>query len=270
MHLNGYAHAVLPFDAPVVVVAHSCVCSWYRAVRGDVPDTVPLQTYRQRVAAGLDAADEVVAPTAAMMAALLREYGPLPRASVVWNGRSRAPFASGPKLPVVFAAGRVWDDAKNLRLLAQVAPRLGWPVRIAGPLTDDRGFEHAVMLGRLPGPAVAQELAHASIYALPARYEPFGLSALEAAFAGCALVLGDIPSLRELWDGDALFVAPDDPDGLERALCTLMNDAPLRTTFGRKAAARASRYTMDGMVAGYLARYAALPSRREDRARCAS
>ncbi len=32
---------------------------------------------------------------------------------------------------------------------------------------------------------------------LPARYEPFGLSVLEAALSGCALVLGDIPSLRE-------------------------------------------------------------------------
>ena len=27
VHLNGYAHAALPFRAPVVVVAHSCVCS---------------------------------------------------------------------------------------------------------------------------------------------------------------------------------------------------------------------------------------------------
>ena len=35
---------------------------------------------------------------------------------------------------------------------------------------------------------------------LPARYEPFGLSILEAALSGCALVLGDLPSLRELWD----------------------------------------------------------------------
>src|ERR1700685_1729801 len=32
VHLNGYAHAVLPWKAPVVVVAHSCVFSWWRAV----------------------------------------------------------------------------------------------------------------------------------------------------------------------------------------------------------------------------------------------
>jgi hypothetical protein len=56
---------------------------------------------------------------------------------------------------------------------------------------------------RCLGPLEASELAgwmhRAAIYALPARYEPFGLSALEAAQAGCALVLGDLSSLREVW-----------------------------------------------------------------------
>jgi glycogen synthase len=52
--------------------------------------------------------------------------------------------------------------------------------------------------------------ARASIYALPARYEPFGLSALEAALSGCALILGDIPSLREVWLEAAPYVSPDD------------------------------------------------------------
>src|SRR3954468_19013092 len=33
IHLNGYAHGALPFAAPSVVVAHSCVCSWWRAVK---------------------------------------------------------------------------------------------------------------------------------------------------------------------------------------------------------------------------------------------
>ena len=65
--------------------------------------------------------------------------------------------------------------------------------------------------GRLTPPQMARVVSRApSIYALPARYEPFGLSVLEAALSGCALVLGDIPSLREIWDGAALFVDPDD------------------------------------------------------------
>src|SRR4051794_7320056 len=34
VHVNGYAHASLPFGVPVLCVAHSCVATWMTAVRG--------------------------------------------------------------------------------------------------------------------------------------------------------------------------------------------------------------------------------------------
>ena len=34
VHVNGYAHAALPWRAPTIVVGHSCVFSWWEAVRG--------------------------------------------------------------------------------------------------------------------------------------------------------------------------------------------------------------------------------------------
>src|SRR3954467_12145905 len=38
VHLNGYVHAALPWKHPVIVVAHSCVYSWWQAVhRCDPP-----------------------------------------------------------------------------------------------------------------------------------------------------------------------------------------------------------------------------------------
>src|SRR6186713_755918 len=37
VHVNGYAHAALPFGVPAISVAHSCVCTWMRAVRGADP-----------------------------------------------------------------------------------------------------------------------------------------------------------------------------------------------------------------------------------------
>jgi len=74
VHLNGYAHAALGWQAPVTVVAHSCVCSWWEAVKGEpAPDT--WDRYRAAVAAGLAAADVVVAPTRAMADLLSRHYG---------------------------------------------------------------------------------------------------------------------------------------------------------------------------------------------------
>lgn len=85
-----------------------------------------------------------------------------------------------------------------------------------------------------------------------ARYEPFGLSVLEAAQAGCALVLGDIPSLRENWDGAALFAAPDDDDALRDALRRLIEDDALRARFGARARRRAMFMTAARMADEYL------------------
>src|SRR5262249_20359219 len=73
VHLHGYAHAALPFEAPVVVVAHSDVCTWFRAVRG-VHAPAEWDEYRARVAAGLRIANAIVAPTRAILDAIVGEH----------------------------------------------------------------------------------------------------------------------------------------------------------------------------------------------------
>jgi glycosyltransferase involved in cell wall biosynthesis len=97
--------------------------------------------------------------------------------------------------------------------------------------------------------------ARASLYVLPARYEPFGLSVLEAASAGCALVLGDIPSLRENWDGSAVFVAPHDEDALVRAIGELIDVAALRRDMAARAHERSKGFTVERMASAYAALY---------------
>jgi glycosyltransferase involved in cell wall biosynthesis len=47
---------------------------------------------------------------------------------VVPNGRDPARYVPAPKEPVIFTAGRLWDPAKNLALLVEVAGELPWPV----------------------------------------------------------------------------------------------------------------------------------------------
>jgi glycogen synthase len=271
VHLNGYVHGALPWDRPTLVAAHSCVCSWWSAVhRVEAP--AAYDRYRRAVAAGLEAASAVVAPSRAMLRALSAHYGPI-EGLVVPNGRDGADFADGPKQALVFSAGRLWDEAKNLSLLAAVAGDVPWSVTAAGDIChpDGRPWRAGAVrcLGRLSAPEVRDWMARASIYALPARYEPFGLSILEAALSHCALVLGDIPSLREGWDGAAVFVAPNDPDALLAALRDLIDDEPRRAELQRRAWARAQEFTVDRMALGYLRVYETLlpppdaPSRYE-------
>jgi len=258
VHLNGYAHGTLPWRAPVLVAGHSCVLSWWRAVKGE--DAPPAwDRYAREVRAGLGAAALAAAPTGAMLNALATHYGPLPPSRVIPNGRAMGPLTSDKKEPIVLSAGRVWDEAKNMSALAEAARGLPWPVAVAGDARHPDGREeplpHVQSLGRLATDEVAGWMARAAIYALPARYEPFGLSALEAALSGCALVLGDIPSLHEVWGEAALFVPPDDPGALRDALCRLIADDKMREQMAARAQARAAEYTPARMADGYLAAY---------------
>jgi len=261
VHLNGYAHAPLPWGRPSLVVAHSCVLSWWEAVRKEPPPPT-LAQYRDRVRQGLAAAGVVAAPSVAMLAAVERLYLPLPKGVVIHNARSDPHLVPGPKRDLILSVGRLWDAGKNVGLLASCAAALPWPVYVAGEETHPEGGSAGMKGVRALGYLAPQRLAPwyrwASVYALPARYEPFGLTVLEAALCGCALVLGDIPSLRELWDGAALFVDPQDAGELELRLKTLCDDPVRRWELGRLALERSRTYSPARMGAAYYAAYRAL------------
>ncbi|MBP2294627.1 glycosyltransferase family 4 protein [Azospirillum rugosum] len=264
VHVNGFAAASLPFRAPVLCVGHSCVLSWWRAVhREDAPPD--WLGYAGRVADGLRLADMVAAPTQAMLDALRWHYGPLPRARVIPNGRDPQHYRPLPKRPIILAAGRVWDKAKNIAMLDTVAGRLPWSVFVAGstdgPDGQPKPLQHARALGQLPADQLARWFGRAAVFAHPARYEPFGLAPLEAGLSGCALVLGDIPTLRELWDGAALFVDPDNRTALARALTTLADNPARVKALGAAARKRAHEFTAVRMVRGTLDAYAELLSK---------
>ena len=123
VHLNGYAHGALDWGLPVLMVGHSCVLSWWHAVKGE-PAPAEWDRYRQAVRSGLAAADLVVAPTGAMLAALQEHYGPLDSTAMIANGAHADAYRVGRKEPLVLAAGRLWDEAKNVAALEAVAPGL--------------------------------------------------------------------------------------------------------------------------------------------------
>jgi glycosyltransferase involved in cell wall biosynthesis len=255
VHLNGYAHAALPWRRPVVVVAHSCVITWWRAVhRCEAPRA--WDAYRAAVTRGLTAADLVIAPTSAFLRMLRSTYRFDTPSCAIWNGRSRAPRFPIEKKQVVMTAGRLWDAAKNVAALAKAAEHLHYPVWIAGSKAEQDSIAGLVDLGRLDDDGMRHRLGEAAVFALPARYEPFGLTAVEAAQARCALILGDIPTQRELWEGAALFVSPDEPDVLARHIDRLLDDPQMASALGALAHRRARRFTPERMVHRYLRAYA--------------
>ncbi|CAA9358248.1 MAG: Glycosyltransferase, partial [uncultured Gemmatimonadaceae bacterium] len=143
VHLNGYALADRRWPAPVLVVAHSCVLSWWEAVRGE--DAPPSWArYRDAVGRGVGAADLVIAPTAAMLDAVVRHYGAPRTAAVIANGAEAPAPATRSKEPIVLSAGRLWDDAKNVAALDAAAADLAWPVFVAGDARHAGGGERTL------------------------------------------------------------------------------------------------------------------------------
>jgi glycosyltransferase involved in cell wall biosynthesis len=247
LHLNAPSQAVGIEGRPKVVVAsHSCVATWWEAVRGEaLPAAWRWQAERTR--RGLLRADAVLAPSASHGAALQRVYA-LETAALVVANATAMPDGDIVKEPIIVSAGRWWDAGKNAGLLDAVAASCPWPVLMCGatrgPKGDEARIVHAHALGELTAGEMRRLLARTAIFASPSLYEPFGLAVLEAAAHGAALVLADIPTFRELWTGAAVFAEPDDPTAFRAALSELANNTGRRSDLAGAAQRRAAAFSL--------------------------
>jgi len=242
------------FEVPVVAVLHSCVATWWTSVKGpDEPMPEDFVWRTECVRAGFAAADVVVTPSGAFGALAQRVYGLSEAPRTVYNGRSPLVTASQAPHDFIFTAGRLWDPGKNMAVLDEAAAGIGVPVHAAGPVQGPNGesarFDHLNLLGTLDEAAIGHWLSAKPVFVSPALYEPFGLSVLEAAGAGCPLILADIPTFRELWRDAAIFVDPRDSAALAKACNELVGDDFERAVLGRAAQERAEFFTPDAMAA---------------------
>lgn len=260
IQINGAALALPTIvSSPTLVVHHSCLATWWRAAcDGPVPRDF---LWRMEInAEALRHAHRVVAPTRAMAADMAEAYD-LPFAPVVIrNGRARTGLTLSDNLAeAAFAGGRLWDPAKDVATLDRAAARLPFTIYAAGgtrgPLGQSIELRHVEQLGCIPADEMRMWLSQRPIYVSTAIYEPFGLGVLEAAQAGCALLLVDTPSLRELWDGAAIFTPAGDDEALAEALRMLWLQPDQRQALGLRAAERAAGYSLDSMVDRMLALY---------------
>lgn len=254
------------FAAPVVAAAHSDIATWWLAVK-DGPMPSDFGWRAALVARGYAHAQTIIAPTAAFAEATRDAYA-LPEAPLtVHNGRSHVPGEPGPELAdCVFTAGRLWDEGKGMAVLDRAAERIASLVVAAGPLSGPHGQSVRLgsirALGRVDDAEIARRLAARPVFVSPSLYEPFGLAVLEAAQAGCPLVLSDIATFRELWGGAAVFFPPGDDAALADALQSLMLDPALRQELGAAAFERSRRYTVEATVMRMLGVYGDLLAAR--------
>jgi glycosyltransferase involved in cell wall biosynthesis len=251
--------ADVEFAQPCIAVQHSCVASWWAAVKR-TPLPRDFLWRRELVECGLMRAAAVVAPSISFAAETARIYDVPGAVGAVHNGRRTVTFSNIPQGEFVFSASRLWDEGKNVATLDAAAAQLEVPFQVAGARHGPNGtsisVSHLQVLGDLNPTRVAGLLSARPIYASAAVYEPFGLSVLEAAQAGCALVLSDIATHREIWGGAAIFVPARDSHAFAAAIRDLLRDPDERQQLGQLARARASIYTPERMARGMADIYA--------------
>ncbi len=261
VHLNLPSQAAgLNVPVPIAVVSHSCVATWFKDVRGQsLPD--PWQWQLDLTQQGFRNADIVLSPSLSHAKLLNAVYGEIAGLTVIPNA-SRVSAETCLKDELVFAAGRWWDEGKNGAVLDAAAAAVEWPVIMAGATQGPNG--QTLVLRHADG---RQELGHgqtlalmsrAAIFVSPSIYEPFGLAALEAARHHCAMVLADIPTYRELWEGAALFADPHQPQAFAEAINALVSDERLRQRLAAKAYLASERFSPEAQANAVMRHYGRL------------
>lgn len=274
-HSNHLCYGALPVDIPRIVVAHGDLVTWWGAVHHREPKpSAWLRWYRQAISEGVAGASAVVAPSEWLLNSLRASYGPGKREQVIHHGRN--PIFFNPyttKEDSVLAVGRLIDPAKQVSLLTHHAhafsvcivgdeePPANLAVRTDVRFQDE---SHGVAL-RGPQSEAQMRLLYskAAIYAGTSRYEPSGINILEAALSRCALVLNDIPPLRELWSNAALYFQANDAESLADTIRILSEDQQLRRNFANRAFQRAREcFNAHRMTDNYVQLYHSVIAKR--------
>lgn len=257
-HLNAPAHSgETRWPIPLLVATHSCVATWWRS-QHSTPLPADLKWRRDRTEQGLGLADATVVPSRSFGAMLQNEYKALQSVTTIYNGRTPIVEREDNR-NLILTAGRLWDPAKNANLINTVALRTGLSIHAAGPTGGVTGEQALLpglqLMGTLATPDLQRVYRSTKLFVSVPFYEPFGLSTLEAAQHGCALVLSDIPTLRELWNDAAVFVDPHDEAELSAALMQLNCDEDLVQIYAARAKQKSHRYTRNDMVLETLSAY---------------
>ena len=90
------------------------------------------------------------------------------------------------------------------------------------------------MLGQIPQEQAAVEWANMDVAVIPSTLESesFGVSAVEAQACGTAVIISDIPGLKETAGETGIVVPKKNPEAIAEAIIRLYEDPDLRKKMG--------------------------------------
>ena len=145
---------------------------------------------------------------------------------------------------------RAWESVTKLRPLARLvligeAMSHSSAARYREMVTNLGLSDNVVFAGHVPYDEVPSMLGMAEIFVFPSKAEGFPLVVLEAMACGLPCIISDIPVLRENFGEAAVLVKPDDIEGFQVAITTLLTDESKRQALGLISKEYVKKFTWD-------------------------
>ena len=250
---------------PVVASNFSCSGTWWSTKStGQMPADLMWRT--RATAIGMSILDCVIAPTWAHACAVTDFYGAGLSLVSVPIGRRPSLKINPSAEKFVFSAGDIWHEGWNASTMDKIAGSLTVPMYCSGEPRSLSGstvqLKNLRCLGQIDSQNKDVVLGQASVFISAATYDPVGIHVLDAARAGAALVLSDLPGYREFWEGAAVFVNPRNADDFVGAAESLLGNSQWRAEMALNALDRSREYGTERMLQGLLHVYAAVLAKR--------
>ncbi|HEX5210716.1 MAG TPA: glycosyltransferase family 4 protein [Pseudolabrys sp.] len=256
--VDGLAYGVLPEAAAQIARGHPLIAVVHHplAMESGLSPAVAAEL-RASERAALAAARHVVANSKATARLLAADYDvPMECITVAVPGTDPEPPAHGSSDGMVrlLSVGAVVPRKGFDMLIAALATltELSWHLTIAGDRTRDADCaaqleadiarsglsERVAMLGAVSQERLSGLYAGADIFALPSRFEGYGMAFSEAIGRGLPVIGTTTAAIQEtIPPGTCVLVAPDDPAALAAALRHLIESADDRRRMAATARA---------------------------------
>lgn len=164
-----------------------------------------------------------------------------------------------------------WKGVEDLVEAAAALP--GCCISIVGGSTEQvtrlramapSGGAQIELHGQLPHAEVGLALQSACIAVLPNRDEPDSgftspIKLFEYMAAGCAIVVSDLPPMREILGAeDAMWTTPGDPQSIAAAIAALVRDPDRARRLGERVRLKSERFTWKARAARLIAALASM------------
>ncbi len=160
------------------------------------------------------------------------------------------------------------EERKNVLLAVKALPHLpphihlvilgrrtSYADRVEAFIRSHRLDERVTIRSGVPFADLPAIYRQAEAFVYPSRFEGFGIPIVEALRSEIPVVAATGSCLEEAGGPDSMYVAPDDAEGMAKALNRIINDADLRRRMTSNGKTYACRFSEEGQAQQLLAVY---------------